>query len=227
MRIVIVGGGEVGFNAARMLSGEGHRVVLIDQDEAHVERMTEQLDALVARTKSDLGGLDIAVANAGIVESNTDCMRMTEALWDRVQGVNLKGVFFTLQASAKLMLEQGRGGRLIAIASVMQGWASHTADDVCRQDHVTLRAAPEVCGLARLLAVAGGPHWWRYALGATGVRATNGTVLAAAGRRPANELAARQHCWGNGAMRAGNHLGQEVGWSCGSPVRRTCNTPVR
>lgn len=47
MRIVIVGGGEVGFNAARMLSGEGHRVVLIDQDEAHVERMTEQLDALV------------------------------------------------------------------------------------------------------------------------------------------------------------------------------------
>ena len=47
MRVVIVGGGEVGFNAARMLSGEGHRVVVIDRDESHVERMSEQLDALV------------------------------------------------------------------------------------------------------------------------------------------------------------------------------------
>lgn len=47
MRVVIVGAGEVGFNAARMLSDEGNDVVLIEQDEATVERATEKLDALV------------------------------------------------------------------------------------------------------------------------------------------------------------------------------------
>ncbi len=47
MRIVIVGAGEVGFNVAQMLSGEGHDVVVIDWDAARVERTTGQLDALV------------------------------------------------------------------------------------------------------------------------------------------------------------------------------------
>ena len=72
MRVVIVGAGEVGFNAARMLSREGHRVVVIDQDEALVERISEQLDALViqgngaspkllAENESDKSDLLIAV----------------------------------------------------------------------------------------------------------------------------------------------------------------------
>jgi trk system potassium uptake protein len=47
MRTVIIGAGEVGFNTARMLSQEGHDVVLVEQDEALVERAAEQLDALV------------------------------------------------------------------------------------------------------------------------------------------------------------------------------------
>ena len=47
MQTVIIGAGEVGFNAARLLSQEGHDVVLIEQDETLVERATEQLDALV------------------------------------------------------------------------------------------------------------------------------------------------------------------------------------
>jgi trk system potassium uptake protein TrkA len=47
MQTVIIGAGEVGFNAARLLSQEGHDVVLIEQDETLVERASEQLDALV------------------------------------------------------------------------------------------------------------------------------------------------------------------------------------
>ncbi|MDP9486406.1 MAG: Trk system potassium transporter TrkA [Actinomycetota bacterium] len=47
MRVVLVGAGEVGFNAARMLSDEGNDVVLIEQDEGLIERATEKLDALV------------------------------------------------------------------------------------------------------------------------------------------------------------------------------------
>lgn len=47
VRVVIVGAGEVGFNAARMLSSEGHDVVVVERDEALVERAAEQLDTLV------------------------------------------------------------------------------------------------------------------------------------------------------------------------------------
>lgn len=47
MRIVVVGAGEVGFNVAQMLSGEGHDVVLVDWDTARVERTSGILDALV------------------------------------------------------------------------------------------------------------------------------------------------------------------------------------
>ena len=47
MRVVIVGAGEVGFHTARMLSYEGHRVVVIEQNEALVEHTGQRLDALV------------------------------------------------------------------------------------------------------------------------------------------------------------------------------------
>ena len=47
MRTVIIGAGEVGFNTARLLSQEGHDVVLVEQDEALVEQASEKLDALV------------------------------------------------------------------------------------------------------------------------------------------------------------------------------------
>lgn len=47
MRVLIIGAGEVGFNAARMLSAEGNDVVVVEQNEALVEKASEQLDALV------------------------------------------------------------------------------------------------------------------------------------------------------------------------------------
>lgn len=47
MRIVVVGAGEVGFNVAQMLSGEGHDVVVLDWDAVRVERTSGILDALV------------------------------------------------------------------------------------------------------------------------------------------------------------------------------------
>ncbi len=47
MRTVIIGAGEVGLNTARLLSQEGHSVVLVEKDEKLVEKATEELDALV------------------------------------------------------------------------------------------------------------------------------------------------------------------------------------
>jgi len=47
VRTVIIGAGEVGLNTARLLSHEGHSVVLVEKDEKLVEKATEELDALV------------------------------------------------------------------------------------------------------------------------------------------------------------------------------------
>jgi trk system potassium uptake protein TrkA len=67
MRTVIIGAGEVGFNTARLLSEEGHHVVLVEQDEALVERASEQLDALVVHGN---GASPKVLIEAGIKESD-------------------------------------------------------------------------------------------------------------------------------------------------------------
>jgi trk system potassium uptake protein TrkA len=67
MRVVIVGAGEVGFNTATMLSGEHHKVVLIEQNEVLVERATERLDALTIHGN---GASPKVLAEAGIKRSD-------------------------------------------------------------------------------------------------------------------------------------------------------------
>ncbi len=61
--------------------------------------------------------MDILVNNAGIFPFSP-ALQTTEALWDKVMAVNLKGVFFCSQAAARVMVEAGRGGRIINIASI-------------------------------------------------------------------------------------------------------------
>jgi 2-deoxy-D-gluconate 3-dehydrogenase len=72
----------------------------------------------VARTLEHFGRIDILVNNAGINIPRL-AVDVTEADWDRVLDVNLKGVFFSAQAVAKqAMIPQG-GGKIINIASQM------------------------------------------------------------------------------------------------------------
>ncbi len=91
VRIVIVGAGEVGFNTALMLSGEGHDVVLIEQNEALVERATEQLDALAIQGN---GASPKLLAEAGVEKSdlliaatNSDETNIIACLAAKAQGV--------------------------------------------------------------------------------------------------------------------------------------------
>jgi glucose 1-dehydrogenase len=100
---------------------------------AHVCDVSRKADVerLIAATVRELGAVDIAVANAGVVEKDTDCLRMSEEQWQRTIGVNLSGVFFTLQAAANQMVAQGRGGRLIAIASIMAEWGAGGTPAYC------------------------------------------------------------------------------------------------
>jgi NAD(P)-dependent dehydrogenase (short-subunit alcohol dehydrogenase family) len=87
--------------------------------------------ALIDAAVGEFGRVDIAVANAGVVEHDTDCFTMTEEQWSRTIDINLKGVFFTLQAAANQMRAQGEGGRLIAIASILAEWGSAGTPAYC------------------------------------------------------------------------------------------------
>lgn len=77
----------------------------------------DQVDLLVHRAVDEFGTLDILVCSAGICPF-TEFLELTEETWDRVHQVNLKGAFLCSQAAAKIMIEQGRGGRIIGMSSI-------------------------------------------------------------------------------------------------------------
>ena len=76
-----------------------------------------QIAELVAKTVAHYGRLDIMVNNAGIGYLMKPIVEMTQADWDAVLGVNLRGAFFGIKHAAKQFIAQGKGGRIINIGS--------------------------------------------------------------------------------------------------------------
>ncbi len=72
----------------------------------------------VRACKERMGRVDILVNNAGIIR-RTPVLEFTEKEWDDVIQVNLRAVFFLSQASARVMVEQGEGGKIINVASML------------------------------------------------------------------------------------------------------------
>lgn len=72
---------------------------------------------LVAKASEALGGLDVLVNNAGI-EKHAAFAEVTEADFDAVLNVNLKGVFFSTQAFVRHCMAAGHAGKIINISSV-------------------------------------------------------------------------------------------------------------
>lgn len=79
-------------------------------------RSCEQTQSMVERVIQESGCIDVLVNNAGVsfMRSFWD---LTEDDWDKVLDVNVKGLFFTLQSTARHMAKRGRGS-IINIASV-------------------------------------------------------------------------------------------------------------
>lgn len=75
-----------------------------------------EVDTLMRTAAATFGGIDIVVANAGIIAVGP-VADMDEATWDRLYAVNVKGVFLTAKAAIPYLVGRG-GGRIVTVASV-------------------------------------------------------------------------------------------------------------
>ena len=76
-----------------------------------------QVDAMVAQAAEKMGGLDILVNNAAII-SQGGFWDLSDEVWHRIIRTNLSSVFFCSRAAARIMIPQGRGGRIISMSSI-------------------------------------------------------------------------------------------------------------
>ena len=126
----------IGKAISKKLAQSGFNIVvsdvLIDEAEATAKEMesfgvkaialksdvsnSEDVGNLINKCKEEFGSVDVLVNNAGITRDNL-AIRMSEADWDLVLNINLKGTFLCSQAAAKVMMKQ-RFGRIVNIASV-------------------------------------------------------------------------------------------------------------
>jgi NAD(P)-dependent dehydrogenase (short-subunit alcohol dehydrogenase family) len=147
----------IGFETARQMHARGAAVTISDIDSQQaVEaaqglggqalavaadvRDQEQVEAAVAQTVERFGGLDIAVANAGIAPAHIRTTRLTDPEeWERIVDVNLLGVWRTARAALPQVVE--RQGQLVLVASVYAFF-----NGVCNSAYATAKAGVESLG---------------------------------------------------------------------------------
>ena len=171
-KVALITGGRrgIGYATALIFGAEGAHVALADLDQVDVKRAAariaergsraiglpadvsrqDQAEALVSQTVAEFGRLDILVNCAGII-ARSSVMEATEAQWDSVLGVNLKGTFFCSRAAADHMVARGGGGAIVNIASVAAAKA--------RLDSVVYSASKAgVTAVTRAFALELAPH---------------------------------------------------------------------
>ena len=120
----------IGQACAERLARDGVRVMLSDVDGAKVAAVAnaivaaggsvqsmicdvankESVDAMLAATVKAFGGIDIAINNAGVIDS-ADFLDLELAEFDRVLSVNLRGAFMVAQGAARQMVAQVKAGK--------------------------------------------------------------------------------------------------------------------
>lgn len=84
--------------------------------QSHLGKM-EEIQKLVGAVIETYGKIDILINNAGASPAMSDVLESDERLWETIINLNLKGLYFTCQAVAKIMKKQG-SGKIINISSV-------------------------------------------------------------------------------------------------------------
>ena len=139
-RVAVVTGGSrgMGREICRDFARRGYRVVVASRKAGACEELARELreqygvdaagagchvghwadcDALIARTLAGFGRIDVLVNNAGMSPVYPSLTEVSEELFDKVIGVNLKGPF-RLSVLAGAAMQQGTGGQIVNIGSV-------------------------------------------------------------------------------------------------------------
>jgi NAD(P)-dependent dehydrogenase (short-subunit alcohol dehydrogenase family) len=132
---IVTGGGRgIGRAIAHALASQGASVMVADLDAGSADKVAAELgdraaaisadisnladvDRMLAACVSKFGALDILVNNAAVTRF-VDVMDITPDDWDRMHSVNARGTFFAMQQGARHMIEAGKGGRIVNIASI-------------------------------------------------------------------------------------------------------------
>ena len=143
---IVTGAGRgIGRAIALRLAQDGHAVAVNDIDKSIAESVAAEIAAaggrsisvpadvadrtavfaMVERTASELDGVDVMVANAGIAQVKP-LLEITPDDLQSIFSVNVFGVLYCMQAAAERMIEQGRGGKIISAASI----AGHSGFDM-------------------------------------------------------------------------------------------------
>ena len=103
-------------DVVRDIEAMGQQAISVVGDVADAKQVSEMVDQTVAH----FGKIDILVNNAGTIagKDRVPVIDLTEEDWDRVQRVNVKGVFLCSQAVARHLIAQGTGGKIINMSSV-------------------------------------------------------------------------------------------------------------
>ncbi|MEE8172284.1 MAG: SDR family oxidoreductase [Alphaproteobacteria bacterium] len=151
-KVALITGGTSGIGeaSAELFAGEGAKVALVgSSDMAKAQAVAARIEGaggkakpyvgdlsqvseiakLVAAVKADFGRIDILVNSAGLFYP-TPVGATSEADYDRMMDINLKGMFFCIHEVAPIMMAQG-GGRIINISSVAGVMALGTYSAYC------------------------------------------------------------------------------------------------
>jgi len=142
---------DINFGALQLLIAEiadtfGGQCIFAQADLSEIA----EVERVVAQTHAVLGQLDVLVNNAGRLTIRP-FLDVSEAEWDATLGLDLKSVFFAMQAAARIMIAAGTAGRMVNIASI-SGRSG-------RPDQAPYAAAKAgVISLTRSAALALAPH---------------------------------------------------------------------
>lgn len=104
---------DVGGKLVQELAGADGNAIYLHADVASEREVAAAIDAAAAK----FGRLDVLVNNAGIAGPDKPTHELTEQEWDRVQAVNVKGVFFCTKHALPHLRRSG-GGSIINLSSI-------------------------------------------------------------------------------------------------------------
>ncbi len=157
------------------VGGAGGAATAFDLDVSSTTSISSAFDRIVAQ----LGRVDVLVNNAGI-RANGPSLAVTEADWDMVLAINLKGTFFCSQAAARDMMK--RGGSIVNVASQL-------AVSAAPQRAAYIASKGGIVSLTKTLAV----EWAQHGINvnAIGPGPTDTPMTASSDQATAERLAAR------------------------------------